>query len=208
LGSHNADIRRKGLEIFSKAVDFAGDIGLRVVQVMGYDVFYETGDEQTASNFIEGLYKGAQYAGQAGVMLGLENLDTPFVENLSKGLEIIGTINSPWLQLYPDIGNLAAAGYYPPDELLLAKNRVLGIHVKDALPKIIRGVPFGEGIVPFRDTFRILAETGFWGLLGVEIWGDRHSDGDPYASAAEAHRFVCDLVTAETWVTDRHLAHH
>jgi L-ribulose-5-phosphate 3-epimerase UlaE len=150
---------------------------------------------------------GASWAGQAGVMLGLENLDTPFVESLSKALEIIQEIDSPWLQLYPDIGNLAAAGYSPPEELKLAQKRVLGIHVKDALPKIIRGVPFGKGIVPFRETFRMLAEIGFWGLLGVEIWGDRHSDDNPIASAAEAHRFVCDLVAAETWVTDRRFAH-
>jgi L-ribulose-5-phosphate 3-epimerase len=203
LGSHTADIRQKGLDILFKAIEFAGDIGLRVVQVMGYDVFYETSDNETAAYFVEGLYRGVQFAGQAGVMLGLENLDTPFVENLSKGLNIIGEINSPWLRLYPDIGNLAAAGYYPPDELLLAKNLVLGIHVKDALPKIIRGVPFGEGIVPFRETFRVLAEMGFWGLLGVEIWGDKHTGDDPIASAAEARRFVGDLVAAEKWVTDR-----
>jgi L-ribulose-5-phosphate 3-epimerase len=131
-------------------------------------------------------------------MLGLENLDTPFVENLSKGLKIIDEINSPWLQLYPDVGNLAAAGYYPPEELLLAKNQLLGIHVKDALPKIIRGVPFGQGIVPFRETFRVLAEIGFWGLLGVEIWGDRHAGEDPIASVAAVRKLLTAYV-AEAW---------
>ena len=59
-------------------------------------------------------------------MLGLENLDTPFVENLSKALAIIHEIDSPWLHLYPDIGNLAAAGYHPPDELTLAKESDTG----------------------------------------------------------------------------------
>jgi len=82
--------------------------------------------------------------------------------------------------------------------LPLAKREILGIHVKDALPRIIRGVPFGEGIVPFRETFQALAQTGFWGLLGVEIWGDRHADHDPIASVAAARRFVNDLVV-EAW---------
>ncbi|MBK8286591.1 MAG: TIM barrel protein [Ahniella sp.] len=68
-------------------------------------------------------------------MLGLENLDTPFVENLSKALDIIHEVDSPWLHLYPDIGNLAAAGCHPPDELTLAKDQILGIHVKDAMPR-------------------------------------------------------------------------
>jgi L-ribulose-5-phosphate 3-epimerase len=203
LGSHTPDIRQKGLEILYKAIDFAGDIGLRVVQVMAYDVFYETSDHESAAYFIEGLYRGAQYAGQAGVMLGLENLDTPFVENLSQGLAVIREINSPWLHLYPDIGNLTAAGYYPPAEISLAKEQILGIHVKDALPKIIRGVPFGDGIVPFQDTFHALAETGFWGLLGVEMWGQMHTDENPIAAASAARKFVEDLVTAEVWATQR-----
>ncbi len=203
LGSHTPEIRHKGLEILDKAIDFAGDIGLRVVQVMAYDVFYETSDHETAAYFMEGLYRGAQYAAQAGVMLGLENLDTPFVENLSQGLAIIREVDSPWLHLYPDIGNLAAAGYSPPAEIALAKEHILGIHVKDALPKIIRGVPFGDGIVPFKATFRALAEIGFWGLLGVEMWGNMHTNEDPIVAATTARNFVSNLVAAESWATNR-----
>lgn len=198
LGSHSPSLRKQGQDILYKAIDFAGDIGLRTVQVMGYDVFYETSDEETRANFIEGLWLGARRASQSGVMLGLENLDTPFVDNLSKALEIIREIDSPWLRLYPDIGNLAAAGYYPPDEIMLAKNQLLGIHVKDALPKVIRGVPFKKGIVPFRETFNALVQTGFWGLIGVEIWGSMHEGEDPIESVAAARRFVNDLVL-EAW---------
>jgi len=200
LGSHSPEVRRQGLEILYKAIAFAGDIGLRVVQVMGYDVFYETSDEQTRAYFLEGLHCGVKFAEQAGVMLGLENLDTPFVENLSQALEIVDEINSPWLRLYPDIGNLAAAGYSPPSELALAKNKVLGIHVKDALPEVIRGVPFGEGIVPFRESFQALADIDFWGLLGVEVWSNMHTGQDPVDSAASARKFIDDLV-AEAWLT-------
>ncbi len=198
LGSHDPDLRRQGREILRKAIDFAGDVGLRVVQVMAYDVFYEPSDATTGANFVEGLWQGAQWAGQAGVMLGLENLDTPYVECVSQALAIIREIDSPWLQLYPDIGNLAAAGYNPPDELPLAKGRLLGVHVKDALPKVIRGVAFEKGIVPLRETFHTLAQMGFWGLLGVEMWGQMHAGEDPYTSAAGARRLIDGWVT-EAW---------
>jgi L-ribulose-5-phosphate 3-epimerase len=202
LGSHDPGIRRQGQEILHKAIEFAGDVGLRVVQVMAYDVFYETSDADTGANFVEGLELGTRWAGEAGVMLGLENLDTPFVDSIRKGLAIIRKIDSPWLRLYPDIGNLAAAGYFPPEEILLAKGQMIGVHVKDAMPKIIRGIPYGEGIVPFRETFQALVQTGFWGLLGIEMWGQMHAGLDPIECVASARMFVQGLV-AEAWQPDQ-----
>ena len=201
LGSHDPELRQQGQAILRKAIEFAGDVGLRVVQVMAYDVFYETSDHETQSNFMEGLAFGTRWAGQCGVMLGLENLDTPFVDSIRKALAVTNELDSPWLRLYPDIGNLAAAGYCPPDELALAKGQLLGVHVKDAMPRIIRGVPFGAGIVPFRDTFRALVQAGFWGLIGVEMWSQMHIDQDPIDCIAAARRYVNDLVT-EAWSAD------
>lgn len=201
LGSRDPQLRKQGQEILYKAIDLGVDIGLRVVQVMAYDVFYEESDDETQARFMEGLELGTRMASQAGMMLGLENLDTPFVENASQGLAVIEAIDSPWLRLYLDMGNLAAAGYYPPDELRLTKGKLLGIHVKDAAPEVIRGIPFGEGIVPFRETFKTLAEIGFWGLLGVEMWGYMHPEVDPIESVASARQFVDELV-AEAWAAD------
>jgi predicted hexulose-6-phosphate isomerase len=206
LGSRDPQLRKQGQEILYKAIELGVDIGLRVVQVMAYDVFYEESDEETRAHFLEGLELGTRMASQAGMMLGLENLDTPFVENASQGLAVIDAIDSPWLRLYLDMGNLAAAGYYPPDELRLAKGKLLGIHVKDAAPKVIRGIPFGEGIVPFRETFAALAKIGFWGMLAVEMWGYMHPDVDPIESAAAARRFVDELVT-EAWPAESQVKH-
>lgn len=208
LGSHDANTRRRGLEILYKAIEFANDIGLRVVQVMGYDVFYEESDDSTRDYYMEGLSTGVKFASQAGVMLGLENLDTPFMENLRQGLAIIEEIHSPWLSLYPDIGNLTAAGYSPPEEIALAIDHIIGIHVKDAKHKVIRGIGFREGIVPFQQTFHTLAELGYWGILGIEIWGDRHASCDPVKAASSARQFVDDLISNESWCTDRLPANH
>jgi L-ribulose-5-phosphate 3-epimerase len=202
LGSHDPVIRKQGQDILHKAIVFAGDVGLRVVQVMAYDVFYETSDAETGANFVDGLELGTRWAGEAGVMLGLENLDTPFVDSIRKGLAIIRQIDSPWLRLYPDIGNLAAAGYHPPEEILLAKGQMIGVHVKDAMPKVIRGIPYGEGIVPFRETFQALVQIGFWGLIGAEMWGQMHAGPDPIECVASARRFIEDQVK-EAWQPDQ-----
>lgn len=198
LGSHSPETRRQGLDIFQKAIQFAWDVGIRIIQVMGYDVFYEPSDDETKANFVESLHQCANWAGQAGIMLGLENVDNPYLESVEKGLRLIHEINSPWLQLYSDMANLAAAGYHPPDQLLLAKGHLVGIHVKDGLPGVIRGVPFEKGIVPFVETFQSLARIGFCGLLGVEMWADMDESGDPFASAVSARQLVDRLIT-EAW---------
>ena len=194
LGSHSAETRQRGLDILRKAIQFATDVGLRIVQVMGYDVYYETSDADTAAYFMENLHQGTRWAAQEGVMLGLENLDTPFAESLRRAMQIVTTINSPWLQLYSDIGNLAAAGYHPPTEIRLAKGHLVGIHVKDALPKVIRGVPFEAGIVPLAECFQTLAEVDFWGILAVEMWGQLDASGDLVSSAVGARQLVERLV--------------
>jgi L-ribulose-5-phosphate 3-epimerase UlaE len=66
---------------------------------MAYDVFYETSDGETGSNFIEGLECGTHWATRSGVMPGLENLDIPFVDSIGTALAIIREIDSPWLRL-------------------------------------------------------------------------------------------------------------
>ena len=113
LGSQSPEIRRQGLDIMRKAIDFAADIGIRIIQVMGYDVFYEPSTAETKARFIDGMAQGVRWAGQAGVMLGLENVDNPLYESVTQGLELVREMNSPWFQLYLDMANLAGAGRPP-----------------------------------------------------------------------------------------------
>jgi L-ribulose-5-phosphate 3-epimerase len=197
LGSASAETRERALDIFRRAVAFAADIGLRIVQVMGYDVFYEPANERTAARFMAGLEQGVRWAGEAGVMLGLENVDREFVDSVGKGMRFVRQINSPWFHLYPDVGNLVAAGYSPLEQLPLAQGHIVAVHVKDTLPGVVRGVPFEEGHVPFIETFRTLAEVGFSGPMTVEMWADMDA-GDPLASVREARQLVARLAT-ETW---------
>jgi L-ribulose-5-phosphate 3-epimerase len=194
LGSHSPETRGTGLDILRKAIAFAAEFGLRVVQVMGYDVFYEPSDPGTEARFVDGMKQAVRWAGEAGVMLGLENVDRPFADSVEKGLALVNEIGSPWFQLYPDMANLAAAGYHPPSQLSLGAGHLVAVHVKDALPEVIRGVPFETGIVPFQETFRALAEAGFWGMMVVEMWADMDETGDPVRSAIEARQLVQRLI--------------
>ena len=41
LGSEDDAVRAQGLEIMRKAIQFAQDVGIRVIQLAGYDVYHQ-----------------------------------------------------------------------------------------------------------------------------------------------------------------------
>ena len=108
LGSADPAIREKSLTMLCKAIDLASDLGVRNVQLAGYDVYYEPKTLASREYFIENLKRGVAYAAAKEVMLAIETMDDPFLNSLSKIKTIKDEIPSPWLQAYPDLGNLSA----------------------------------------------------------------------------------------------------
>jgi predicted hexulose-6-phosphate isomerase len=194
LGSGSPQVRARADAIMRQAIEFSADVGVRIVQVAGYDVFYEESDAASAARFLDGLHRAVEWASQAGVMLALENVDVPLTESLARCMAIVHQVNSLWFQIYPDMANVAAAGYDPVAELPLCNGHLVAIHVKDSLPKTIRRVPFGAGIVPFEQVFRTLAAMHYGGPLIVEMWADADGAADPVATVRAARQFVADLV--------------
>lgn len=176
LGSGTPATRKRALDILKKAVDLAADVGARIIQVAGYYVFYEKHDAGSRGRFIEGLQRGLERASQAGAMLGIETMDGEDITSVERAMEIVSEVNSPWLQVYPDVGNLAANGLDVAAELRLGAGHLVGIHLKDTRPGEYRRVPFGEGIVPFKDVFQTLTDIGYDGGYLVEMWNDDAPD--------------------------------
>jgi L-ribulose-5-phosphate 3-epimerase len=195
LGSRVVATRERGLEIMRLAIDFSVDVGVRIVQVPGYDVFDEQpGDAGTVARYIDGMHQAVEWASQAGVMLAIENADVPMTESIIACMDIVRQINSVWFQIYPDMANGLGAGYDPVTELAQCAGHLVAVHVKDCLPMTIRGVPFKEGIVPFDEVFRVLAGLNFRGPLTVEMWADMDRTGDPAEATRAARQFVADLI--------------
>lgn len=190
LGSLSPDVRERGLTIMRRAIGFAAEFGLRIVQVAGYDVFYEKSTERTRGLYRENLCRSAEWAREAGVMLGLENVDCPVAESISKALSFVREAQTPWFQLYPDVANLAAMGHDVPSQLREGGHHLVALHMKDGRLREIRRVPFGDGIVRFDDVFRTLHEIEFRGPMVVEMWND--DARDPIAAAANALRWLKD----------------
>ncbi len=177
IGSPHASIQKRGMQILEDAVWFAFHFGIRIIQVAGYDVnMDEKSTPESREAFGINLEKILKLASSLCVTLAIENVDVGFADSLEKIMYYINKIHSPWLKIYPDIGNLTAMNQDISKELLLAKDHIVSVHAKDTIKNVVRNVGFGEGIVDFVDAFKVLKSISFQGPVLLEMWADEHKD--------------------------------
>lgn len=179
LGSNDSDKQAKALEMMAKAVDLASDLGVRTIQLAGYDVYYEPKSVLSRETFIENLRKCVTLAANKSVVLAIEIMDDPFINSISKFLTIKQQIPSPYLQVYPDLGNLSA---WPEnsvgDELEKGIAAISQIHLKDTLavrPDFegkFKNVAFGDGCVDFAGCLKTLKRLQYSGPFVMEMWSE------------------------------------
>jgi len=183
FGSCDPAKKKQAQEIMSKAIQLAHKLNIRVIQVAGYDVYYEKKSMNSREDFIEGIKASIKEAAKYGVILSIEIMDDPFMNSISKFLEIKKQIHSPYLQVYPDLGNLSAwPENNPARELEKGIDWITAIHLKDTYPVTaeykgqFREVPFGKGCVDFLGLLRNLKRLGYDGPFLIEMWSELSQD--------------------------------
>lgn len=173
LGSKDLEVQKRSLEIGKKAVDFANDLGIRIIQLAGYDVYYDEGDEETEQNFAKNLRVLTEYAASKEVVLGFETMETPFMDTVEKSMHYVDLVQSAWLGVYPDIGNLTnAAKLYDHevnDDLNKGRGHIFAAHLKETKPGHYREIPFGTGHTEFVKNIECLKDIGVRSFVG-EFW--------------------------------------
>ena len=171
-----------------KAIELAADVDIRVVQIAGYFVRPDDRHPDARARYVASLAAGAELAARAGVMLAIENVDGPDINSVTRAMAVVLEIGSPWLQVYPDIGNIAENELDMVSELTAARGHMVALHAKDVRVGEPRRVPFGDGIVDFDVAFGTLARLGFSGRLMIEMWND---DAPDFVSiAARGREFI------------------
>lgn len=173
MGSSDPAIVRRSMEMMRQAIDLAVDLGVRVIQVAGYDVFYEPHTEDTGRRYNENLAVSADLAARAGVMLAVETVET-YITSVRKGLEVIDPIDSPWLTLYPDTANLYMMGFDPVEELALAGRNMTALHIREAPDD--EYIPYGDGVLDFDAIFAVLKKNRYAGPFVIELWNESNPD--------------------------------
>lgn len=173
FGSMDPKVRERSLEIMEKAVILADDLGIRIIQLAGYDVYYEEGSETTRAYFLENLKKATAMAASRGIVLGFETMETEFMNTTEKAMKYVNLVGSPWLGVYPDSGNLTNAavtyGTSVLDDLETGRGHNFALHLKETVPGKFREIPFLTGHVDFEAVIAKAWELGIRRYV-TEMW--------------------------------------
>lgn len=189
LGSHDPAVRARGLQIMQEAVVLARELGVRTIQLAGYDVYYEDGDADTRAWFAENLAKAVEMGAAGGVLLGFETMETPFMDTVEKAMAYVDLINSPYLGVYPDAGNLTNAsllyGTSVADDIATGRGHIIAAHMKETVAGAYREIPFSTGTTDYAGALDELIDQGVRRFV-AEMWyvgQDGWRDDTSFASA-------------------------
>lgn len=197
FGSLDQKTRDEAFNIMDKAIKLAVDIGVRTIQLAGYDVYYEEHNQQTIDYFCEGLKRAVEQAAASQVMLSVEIMDTDFINSITKWKYWDQIIASPWFSVYPDVGNLSAWNNNLTQELTLGIDKIAAIHLKDTYPVNenskgqFRDVPFGDGCVDFVNVFSTLQKLNYRGSFVIEMWSEK------------SQQPVAEIIKAKQWIENK-----
>lgn len=173
MGSMDPAIRERSMEIMEKAIILADRLGIRIIQLAGYDVYYEKGTAETEQYFKENLKKATLMAASKGIILGFETMETEFMNTTEKAMKYVAYVDNPFLGVYPDSGNLTNAavtyGTDVLDDLETGRDHIFALHLKETVPGKFREIPFLTGHVDFE---KVIAKAWDLGIRRyvTEMW--------------------------------------
>lgn len=167
LGSNDALIEKRALEIAFQAILFAENFGLRIVQIPACDVPKNAEHtKETDERFIHNLKKTVAFASAHSVMIGLENMEDHYMDSIEKNMRLIKAIHSPYFLLYSDSGNITSASKIAGTEIWsdmkMGLDRYCAFHLKETRPNKYGGLFYGEGHVDFPAIVNLA-----WSELGI-----------------------------------------
>ncbi len=191
MGSADPAVEAKSLDMMRKCIVLCQNLGVRVLQVAGYDVYYEPGSDETYRRYAGNLEKMTRIAEKHGVTLAIEPVEKG-VLSVRMALDIVERIRSPFLQIYPDIANMTAHGIDYFSEIRLGIGHIVQMHVRDAIRDYFYGVDIGTGIIDFVKTFRLFDEVNLSCPLTLEMW---NLENERYMEViVQARRFLLDKI--------------
>ena len=174
LGHPDHEIEQRALDIFRNTILFAVRFGIRIVQIPACDMpKFDVRTDDTRDRFFRNLKYATEFAGMNGVVLGMENMENDFMDSIKKCADAVAYINSPYLQLYPDAGNVTNAWKNDMEKIIsdmeLCRGKSLAFHLKEVQPDRYGGLFYGDGHVDFKTLAKKAYDLGIR-RFGMEYW--------------------------------------
>ncbi|QGJ68755.1 Xylose isomerase domain-containing protein TIM barrel [Planctomycetales bacterium 10988] len=177
-----SDEAQEQMKYFQTWIDHFAEIGAPVVRVFATrGKFKGVTEEEILSNVMANLELALPYAEKRGVMLGLENHD--FLQNVDYLVQIMKTIDSPWLNVMWDSANLKPT---PDPYAELAKIAPYAVVAQVKVMTHVNGEP---APADFGRMIQILNDAHYRGYLVLEY----EEKEDPYTAIPH---FLNDVRTA------------
>jgi sugar phosphate isomerase/epimerase len=165
LHSENIEMANSSQKLMISLLNNTAELGVTDVVIPCVDQS-TLADQVAADRFVEKLLPVVVLAEKHGINLSLETDLAPqaFVELLER-------FNSHRVTVNYDIGNSAALGYNPVEELECYGKRITDIHIKD---RVLDGGPvvLGEGDADFPAFFNKLKEFDYQGPFIMQAYRD------------------------------------
>jgi sugar phosphate isomerase/epimerase len=194
---------QKALDEVRRGVDVAGRLDTNIVRVFGAEPKKGVSDAEALNLMLEGLSAGADYAGEHGIKLALENHGELY-GTASQLVSILDKVGSPHLGLNFVVGNFVPAGDDANSAIGKVFKHVLHVHMKD-FRRAKQGdeetftgrdsmkytlVGPGEGKTDVPEFMRKLASLGYGGVVSLE----NESAGDELDNTRKYLKVLRDMM--------------
>jgi sugar phosphate isomerase/epimerase len=119
---------------------------------------------------VETVSELGDYAKSLGleIAIELEPFHQSIINTLGKMVKYLNDVNHPAVRANLDISHIALA-HTPPEEIANLRGRIAHVHFSDCDGKVHGDLPPGRGVVNFRPYLAQLKDTGFDGVVSIEL---------------------------------------
>lgn len=171
LTDHDETTRQKGIAIVKKMIDVCKALGGDTVLVVPGLVKQTESYDDCYDRALTALKELAPYAEANEIYIGIENVWNKFLLSPLETRDFIDKINSPFVGMYFDAGNVLQFGF-PEQWVRILGNRIKKIHVKDfntAIGNIYGFTTLLNGSLNWKNLVEAIHEIGYTGPLTCEL---------------------------------------
>ncbi|GAA0340131.1 sugar phosphate isomerase/epimerase family protein [Streptomyces blastmyceticus] len=167
--------RARRLELLRRAVRIGADLGAEAVHLWSGTTVPGVTDAQAWDRLVDGCAETLAHADRAGIDLAFEPEPGMLVSDLTGYRRLYTALGSPdRFRLTLDLGHCRCLEPWPVDECVRrSADRLAHVQIEDMRRGVHEHLPFGLGEIDFPPVLRALVDTGYRGLVSVEL--PRHS---------------------------------